>query len=251
MPAALALLAATLPMPSQLLEAAAVEVADAPFTGQISRECLARLFVRLGVEVRSGPQRPRRPRRLPSNYSLKTRAARRLRWLVLKCAGAVGAALRGGALGILIGLVLGVVAAWEPGEDYNDNDWDTHAGNVQEEVLKVLIALLIMLLVWLWRQLWRRLNPGVKPKVLVLRGIQLGSALGAIIGWLHALSVINPDRHVVNPIRSVFLAGLLGERMSRGTQFTRRAVSLKRVDVFNASDIEAPTAGDLTDIGTQ
>lgn len=249
-PAVLELLAATLPVPTAELWRASADLGCSQHVGLKDLEILFARYGRPLGEVDS-PQLQRALSRLPVLYSRKTRLVRRLRWLALKFAGALGAGLHVGSLGAGAGLIIGCLSLLVPDapsgsapfasqerngttwsdvlDDWFEDPWD--ADDVGGLNMVVLAAVLLVALLMVTARLVRRLNSGVKPRDLLLRCGRWGAVVGLLVGWSHALGAVDPDDH--GP-RSVFVAGLLGETTWRRVRRGPGAARLGRVDVFSA-----------------
>jgi len=202
------LLAAVLPIRQASLKAllAAELVHDGSGLGEaeaeVDEEALARLLHGLGL-CSSDVARSARVGKASSlgrpagYYSLALSFVRRLRRLLLKAAGATGAALHLAGCGICLGVCVGMLAAlprlraWDflRDRDFDLDDWRSTI---------VVFGMLVLL------QLAYR---SIRDPRWVKRGCRWGAICGAVVGWAHALATVDPDRHGV---RNVFLSGLMG-----------------------------------------
>jgi len=248
-PAVLELLAATLPVPTANLQRAA---ADIDCDQRVGPRDLETLLAQYGL-----PQLRRALSGRSVMYSPRTRLVRRLRWLVLKLAGALGAGLHVGLLGATAGVAFGLLAAsvpdlpasspgvsspppegsttesWADFISDLDDDWEPDGiGSFLTRMVIVFFVILLYYLLLTLARLVRRLNRGVKPRDLVLRCGRWGAAIGMLAGWSHGLGAVDPNDH--GP-RSVFVTGLRGEttwrHLLRDLCASRR---LGHVDVFAA-----------------
>jgi hypothetical protein len=121
------LLAAVFPIRQRALEAAVQELAvtGSPRTsrlltsgrrsgqdGVIAAQGLVRVLARCRVPLHMHGRPMTAPYDAPlTRYSLATRLARRVRWLALKSAGAVGTGIFAGCCGAVVGITLGAIAA--------------------------------------------------------------------------------------------------------------------------------------------
>ncbi|CAK9050306.1 unnamed protein product [Durusdinium trenchii] len=138
-------------------------------------------------------------RHIARNYTPQLRLFRRSRWLALKLAGATGAALHVGCCGMASGMLLGCLGALprlrlrqvRHIDDLHDLDsW-------QALVLYVVSAIFVELLLL-----------SIRDPRWVKRGLRYGALVGAVVGWLRALAVVDPDRH---SFRRVFQMGVSGQ----------------------------------------
>eukprot|EP00434_Breviolum_minutum_P006417 symbB.v1.2.005664.t1/scaffold327.1/size259883/17 len=134
-----------------------------------------------------------------SNTALEVRLFRRCRWLALKLAGATGAAMHLGCCGMAFGVLVGCLAALPKlrlrfvrhTDDLADVDsWQA----LLLYVVSVVFVELILL--------------SIRDPRWVKRGLRWGAVMGAMVGWLRALAVVDPDRH---SFQRVFQMGLSGE----------------------------------------
>jgi len=133
-----------------------------------------------------------------SNTALEVRLFRRCRWLALKLAGATGAAMHLGCCGMAFGVLVGCLAALPKlrlrfvrhTDDLADVDsWQA----LLLYVVSVVFVELILL--------------SIRDPRWVKRGLRWGAVMGAMVGWLRALAVVDPDRH---SFQRVFQMGLSG-----------------------------------------
>eukprot|EP00928_Gymnodinium_smaydae_P056206 TRINITY_DN39622_c0_g1_i1.p1 TRINITY_DN39622_c0_g1~~TRINITY_DN39622_c0_g1_i1.p1 ORF type:complete len:386 (-),score=24.64 TRINITY_DN39622_c0_g1_i1:281-1438(-) len=134
----------------------------------------------------------------PVAYSFNLWLYRRLRRALLKAAGATGAAIHLSCCGIIVGVVIGLLAAfprlsWRfldiEHDIWEDSDWR--------------VALLLCAISIAVQLTWH----SIKDPRWIKRGCRWGAVAGAILGWLHALATVDPERH---GFKSVFRAGLTG-----------------------------------------
>lgn len=203
------LLAAILPVTRDSLLALVFEQLAQRGGGQeaeLGEEDLARLLRQLGLQgaasatpVRGGPPSPAA---LPKGYSLSTRVSRRLKRLLLQLAGAAGASIHAACCGVLLGMLVGSLAAlpriraWDLSDVL---DRLAHEPNALS-LVAIILGMMVVQLAW---------HSCKDPRWVRLCG-RCGAAAGALLGWLHALVTVDPDDH---GFLSVFRVGLSGRTM--------------------------------------
>ncbi|CAE7570551.1 UPF1 [Symbiodinium sp. CCMP2456] len=156
-------------------------------------------------------------------YSLALRLSRRLRRLALKFAGATGAALHLGAVGMLCGMLVGCLGALPRIRlrHVRNNIEDLDEFNSMRVLLLYVVTVIALELLLL----------SIRDPRWVKRGLRVGAMLGAVLGWLRALAVVDPDRHGFG---RVFQQGLSGEttwpRHWRILEVT--GAPMEKVDIF-------------------
>lgn len=156
-----------------------------------------------------------------TTYTAQLRIFRRSRWLALKLMGATGAALHLGCCGMAAGVLLGCFGALpnlrlrfvRRTDDLADLDsW--------QALLLYVVSVVFMELVVL----------SLRDPRWVKRGLRYGALLGAVVGWLKALQVVDPDRH---SFRRVFQMGLSGQTTwPRQWRLVDSITSVEKVDIF-------------------
>lgn len=233
---AVELFAAILPVRQAALQELLLQEAGG---GGLDEAALERLMRQLDAEFGGGLQlagyvasqwaQPRlgSAARADAGYSLALLLFRRGRRLSLKLTGAAGAAIHLACFGMGVGTLAGVLAALprlSPRDVFanlpvdEDDDWRA-----------VLLFAAIALVGQLAYQ-------SFKHPVWVKRGCRYGALCGALLGWLHALAAVDPDRHSFG---SVFLMGIVGRttwpgllRLAGANGGDFRAAPGARVDVF-------------------
>lgn len=274
------LLAAVFPIRQRELEAAVQELAvcSSPRTssllasaqegGEIAAAGLVRLLARCRVPLQlHGKSMDVFPQDCPLiRYSFTTRLARRLRWLALKGAGALGTGIFAGCCGAAVGVTLGAIAAI-PQEQLRQRS----ARFVYDviECDKRILASVVMCLATDTGRLTlpltdlvlllppsrygqvaalffgsitlaiRMAKYGAQRGDLLLRGVLAGAAFGTGLGCVGALAIVHPNDHGFG---RVFLTGLQGQtllsmarrrlpRILGGTRDLARGPT-ERVDIF-------------------
>lgn len=182
-----ALLAATLPVPEEVLrEELALHNSE-----MISAQELKRLLLGLGIEPQQPGTKEASIKPVQHRYSTFQRVYWRLRWLSLKACGVAGASCSWGIAGLATGVLLGGFAA------VPDGAWPGIQVGENQTLRAIKVAYLGGLLLYY----------GMQRLDLVVRGLKLGSALGVAYGLYYGLVAVDPENH---GFRSVFWAGLVG-----------------------------------------
>ncbi|CAL1130922.1 unnamed protein product [Cladocopium goreaui] len=152
-----------------------------------------------------------------TTYTAQLRIFRRSRWLALKLMGALHLGCCGMAAGVLLGCFGALPNLRLRFVRHTDDLADLDSW---QALLLYVVSVVFMELVVL----------SLRDPRWVKRGLRYGALLGAVVGWLKALQVVDPDRH---SFRRVFQMGLSGQTTwPRQWRLVDSITSVEKVDIF-------------------